>query len=64
MQFRAVQFPLKKSYIMCWCGFLMRAFLGFQIGEQYLYLMNNKANVVKACIEYDWATQMQLKISS
>lgn len=33
--------------------FLVGAILEFQIGGQYLYLMNNKANFVKARVEYD-----------
>lgn len=35
----------------------MSPILVFQIWEQYLYLMNNKANFVKACVEFlFWVT--------
>lgn len=51
MQFKAIQFPLKLCIDL---DFLMRTILEFELGV--LYLMNNKANFVKACVEYDRAT--------
>lgn len=49
MQFKAIKCQLKRACIM---NFLMRVILEFEIGLISL-LMNNKANFVKACVEYD-----------